>query len=155
MVVIDVLATLPMFAEFDRTSLEPVADVVRSCFFDEGEVVFRRGDVGEGMFFIQSGRVDVIWEIFPHRKFILTSIDPGDFFGEMAILENSTRSATVMAVETLDTLGLSRDNFYQLIHERPYSSLLLIKAIGKKLSSRLRLLNEHLLFTEATLKMLD
>lgn len=155
MIVVDALSSLPMFRDFDKKALEPLADMVALKFFDEGSIIFNKGDEGENMYFIQGGRVDVIWDISAHRKFILTSIESGDFFGEMAILENTTRSATVMAVESLDTLALSRGDFYQLVSFQPSTGLSLIKAIGRKLSGRLRLLNEHLLFTEATLKMLD
>lgn len=149
------LSEIPFFHAFDSDDLGIVGSVLHQQNYLQGSLVFRKGNVGDTMFFLGKGRVDVIWEISSYRRFILASIGTGSFFGEMALLEDSPRSATVMAVESLELFSLARLDFYRILQDHPQVGFLLLEGIGRSLSRRLRLLNEHLLFTDATLTTLN
>ncbi len=151
----DYLSSIPFFHEFSSRDLEIIGGVFKARNYLEADIIFRRLEEGQEIYFIKQGRVDVIWEMSQIRRLILASIESGSFFGEMSLLEHRSRSATVMAVENCELFSLGRQDFFKIINRHPMTGNVLLKGIGRGLGRRLRLLNEHLLFTEATLKMLD
>jgi NADH dehydrogenase len=78
--------------------------------FEEGEDVFRQGDVGDRIYIILAGEADVLQKR-DGKEEICTKLHPGEFFGEMALLENSTRNATVRSTGQLDVLSIPRRDF--------------------------------------------
>lgn len=108
--------------------------------FQKGDVIIREGDGGREMFIIQSGSVDVI-KGEGDSKMVLAVLERGDFFGEMSILENVKRSATVIAKEETRLLVLNAGNFMLKIRKDPTFAF----SIMQKMSNRIRILNEKLL----------
>ncbi len=108
--------------------------------YKKGEVVIKEGDIGREMFIIQSGSVDVVKEE-GENKLILATLERGDFFGEMAILENEPRSASVIAREDTRLVVLNAGNFLIKIRKDPTFAF----SVMQKMSSRIRLLNEKIL----------
>lgn len=108
--------------------------------FQKGDVIIREGDGGREMFIIQSGSVDVI-KGEGDNKMVLAVLERGDFFGEMSILENVKRSATVIAKEETRLLVLNAGNFMLKIRKDPTFAF----SIMQRMSNRIRILNEKLL----------
>ena len=98
--------------DFVQMRLEREAAVARQ-HFEAGEVVFFQGDLGDNVYVIQSGECDVLRETNGLQSPIAT-LGPGDYFGEMALLDDVTRNATVRVRTTMDVLLVSKDDFEAL-----------------------------------------
>lgn len=121
---------LRMVAEAERGRLSR-SFVERYCA--PGEIVFREGDTGDGMFLIWSGRAAIVKGGLDNPV-VLAFRWPGEIFGEMALLDNQPRSATVVALDHLRLLEINRQRFDQLLREAPNIS----RSIMEILSARLR-----------------
>ncbi len=150
-----VLKKIPCFREFDPSVLEPIAEACNTMFFNEEERVFRKGDQANKMFFIQEGIVDVVGFSPSKSQFVLSSKEPGEFFGAMEMLTGTPRSTTVKARKNLMALVLDHRGFLDILAKSPSSALCLLKTIGRSLSERIRQLNEQFIFTRAIASTLD
>lgn len=107
------LARVPMFAELSANEIATVMKLLHSRKVERGVVIAHRGDPAQSMYFIMSGSVAVQ---LPDREVIL---EEGTFFGEIALLRKSKRSATVVARETTALLELESTAFEKLLHDKP------------------------------------
>ena len=113
------MADLSSFNRFART-------------FQAGEVIFSEFEPGDTFYLIQSGRVELVRIIGDIEK-TLDILQPSEMFGEMAILENSPRSATAIALETVKVLEFNRQNFEALMLGNPQIALKLLKMFTKRI----------------------
>lgn len=102
----DALTTVPMFRDLTKKALERLERIARQRSFSAGEVIVSEGDEGVGFFLITSGEVAVTKE---GKE--LSTLGANEFFGEMALLDNYRRSATVTATEATKCLALLRSDF--------------------------------------------
>jgi len=107
--------------------------------YNSGEIIVRQGDVGECMYFIQSGNVEVIRES-DGKEVKLAELGHGEFFGEMALFEKGIRSATVRPLGEVRVLSVDKRLFLRKIHEDPALAF----RIMQKMSHRIRDLNKEL-----------
>ena len=106
--------------------------------FQDGEVIFSAGDKGDGFYLVESGSVQISAVIANGLTRVLAIIPSGDFFGEMAVLDDAPRSATATAMGETETYFLSRDDLLGLLERRPQFALNLIR----EFSLRMRTLNQ-------------
>jgi signal transduction histidine kinase len=125
---------LRLFVSADR---EVLSQSFTELHCHTGEIIFAEGEAGDTMFLIRSGRVAIVKGDLAAPS-ILAYRGAGDIIGEMALLENQPRSATVIALEQSRLLGISRQRFEQLLAETPSAG----RSIMEMLSSRLRRLSE-------------
>ncbi|MBA4180183.1 MAG: hypothetical protein C0506_06290 [Anaerolinea sp.] len=100
------LAGVPIFRDLNKKALERVEKLARERSYGAGDVIVKEGDEGVGFFLITSGKVAVTKD--GHD---LNTLRAGDFFGEMALLDNYRRSATVKALEPTECLAMLRSDF--------------------------------------------
>jgi CRP-like cAMP-binding protein len=100
--------------------------------FRSGEMIFSEYEPGDTFYMIQSGRVRLIKIIGDFEK-TLDILEPSDMFGEMAILENSPRSATAIAIDDVTVLEFNRQNFEILMMGNPQVALMLLKTFAKRI----------------------
>lgn len=103
--------------------------------FGKSEVIFEEGSFGSKMYFIFSGTVR-IFTINPGREVTLGIIGPGEFFGEMALIDSSPRSATAVAEEDAKLLAVDKNQFMELIRTNPEFALLIIQNFSRRLRER-------------------
>lgn len=103
--------------------------------FRAGETIFATGDPGDGLYVIESGRVRIIANIANTEPRVLATFGPGDFLGEMAVLDAAPRSASAQAETDTRALFLSRDEFLQLLEARPPLALGLIRDFSRRMRS--------------------
>lgn len=108
--------------------------------YQDGEVVTRQGDLGDCMFVVQRGRVEIVRERPDGSETRLGVIEEGDLFGEMAIIEKQRRSATARAVGETRVLTVDRRTFLRRVKEDPTLALQVLKS----LSQRVRHMNKLL-----------
>lgn len=107
--------------------------------YKDGKVIIKQGRPGECFYVVQSGRVEVLRES-EHGEQHLANLEPGDFFGEMAIFEKEVRSATIRAVGEARVLKVDKKTLFRRIKEDP----LLAVGLLKKMSHRIRNMSEQL-----------
>jgi CRP-like cAMP-binding protein len=111
--------------------------------YEKGEIICREGDPGECMYIIQSGAVEISRQN-GSQEVVLAMLEQGDFFGEMALLDQQPRSATVKTMSRTRLLPLTRDSFLGRAHEDPEISLHLIKALSQRIDKTSRLLRQKI-----------
>ena len=107
--------------------------------YADGEDIVRQGDVGDCMYVVQSGRVQVVLTSGPSEQH-LVFLDAGDFFGEMAVFEKEERSATVRAAGEARVLKVDKKTLLRRIKEDPLLAVNLLQTM----SHRIRNLNRQL-----------
>jgi len=128
------LREIEMFSDLTAAELAAIAAVTKEMEYPENQIVIKQKDVGETVFLIIDGKVEVLMEEEDGREIFLDTIESGDSFGEMALLENEPRSATVRTMESSRFLILHQQEFNETVMEFPRIAL----KICKVLSSRIR-----------------
>lgn len=100
--------------------------------YKAGEVIFRQGDTGNCMFVIQDGEVEAIAES-DGREFRLRTMGPNDFFGEMALFEKETRTATIRTTKPTRVLSIDKKNFLGGIHEDPSLAFRIVQTMSHRI----------------------
>lgn len=136
----DLLARIPLFSSLGAEDLAHVAAIARVRRLDKGERVFELGEPGRSLFLITEGFVQIHQ---PHREthFELAQLGPGDFFGEMALLNDAPRSATAQAIEPAEVLVLEKADFHALIVEKPGVAPKLLEAMADRIRHADELIN--------------
>lgn len=98
-----------------------------------GEILFRRGDPGDGLYGVLSGRVAVSIESLDGKELVINSFTAGDFFGEIALLDGKGRTATAIAREPSELLFLARRSFLPFIEQRPAIAIRMIAFLCERL----------------------
>jgi CRP-like cAMP-binding protein len=122
------LAKVPLFADCSQRELQTIARVVRDIPHAKGTVIAREGDPGVGLFVIVSGTAEV--SIGGRRK---ATLGPGEFFGEIALLDGGPRTATVTATTDVQLLGLTEWVFRGLMAEHPSIALKTLQQMATRL----------------------
>jgi CRP/FNR family cyclic AMP-dependent transcriptional regulator len=125
---VDALARVPLFGELDRRDLEKVARLFKKRRFTQGETVVREGSGGAAFFMIESGEATV--SVGGNER---TTLTPGDYFGEIALIDEGARSATITASTDLDCYGLTYWDFCPLVQENGVIGWQLLQSMVKKL----------------------
>lgn len=111
----NLVAKVPLFRTLDAARIAAVAGVLQARRAERGERLIRKGDIGDSMYFIVSGDVEVDTETgAPIRR-----LQAGDFFGEVALIAERTRTATITAVSTCKLLVLHKDDFDGFMDAHP------------------------------------
>jgi CRP-like cAMP-binding protein len=127
MVGLAALERTPLFAGLNREHLEEVLRVGGRVSFDTGQAIVERGDPGDAMYIMVSGAAEVDVGGRFHR------LERGDFFGEMAVLAGKPREATVTAVEPLEALQISADEFQAFLSTNPQIAVGMLKSLVERL----------------------
>jgi CRP-like cAMP-binding protein len=129
---VEFLKHVPLFHELDRKSLEAIANAAVEQSYTAGQEIVRQGDTGVGAFIIKSGRAEAVQDRVGHQH-KLAELKTGDVFGEMALLDEFPRSATVRAVEPTTCLGIQRWHFRGILESHPQIALALLPVLTKRL----------------------
>jgi CRP-like cAMP-binding protein len=100
--------------------------------YDAGEVIFRQGDLGDQMYVIQEGKVEVVLEQ-DGKEIVIAVRGPGEFFGEMALFEREERMATVRALGQVRILSVDRKNLLRRVHEDPSLAVHIIQTMSQRI----------------------
>jgi CRP-like cAMP-binding protein len=105
--------------------------------FQKGDIIFCEYEPGDNFYLIQSGRVEIV-KIMGDIQKTIDILNPGEIFGEMAILEEAPRSATALALDTVVALEFNRENFEVLMQGNPQIALKLLKLFSKRIYDQKR-----------------
>jgi CRP-like cAMP-binding protein len=128
---IELLAQVPLLAHCSKRELARIATLADLVEFREGDVVMREGRPGAEFFVIVDG-----WARVTRRGRKLAELGAGDWFGEIALLSDTPRTATVVAGSALQTLVLTRPGLSALIREVPSIGTNVLSAVGERLAAQ-------------------
>jgi CRP-like cAMP-binding protein len=129
----DLLRRMPLFAELDAQQIRLIAAQLREETYEPGDTVMRQGEIGETFFVIESGRLQVTVSQNGDEK-VIAERGPGEYVGEIALLLEVPRTATVTAMTRTKVLALQREDFNRLVADHLYVS----RELERDTSRRLR-----------------
>jgi len=129
----ELLARVPLFAGLSKRHLRGLAAIAREQRFDEGEAIAREGKPGDDFYVIVSGQAKVL-----RGKRALGRLTPGDFFGEIALLDEGPRSASVVAETPITVLTINRRPFQTALQREPSVVLKMLEELAGRLRSQER-----------------
>lgn len=131
--VIETLKKNILFKDLSVSEIKLVQNIIHFRKYSQGEMVFKQGDVGVGMYIIISGAVDVIYD----EKYI-TTLKEDDFFGELALVEeHGLRTASALIKEDSQLLGFFKPDLLEITHQSPEIGVKILFRIAQVLGLRL------------------
>lgn len=133
------LRACALFGSMDDAAINEVARLLRTRRFRRNEVIFHADDPGDTLFVIETGSVKIVLASLEGEEAIIATLGPGEFFGELAILDGAERSATAVALEPAVLGALARTPFLELVAREPGVRVALLAG----LAAELRRLTRH------------
>ena len=137
---VDLLRNVPLFRNLDAAKLKLLAFTSERLTYSAGDNLFLQGDSGDSAYVIVEGEADIIIDT-PGGPITVATVKQNDWVGEIAILCDVPRTATITAKSKLTTLRISKDVFFQLIMQFPQMSV----EIMRELAARLDRTNDQLM----------
>ncbi len=137
-----VLLTIPAFKNFDKKHLKLFLKTLHQREYQPNEYVFHQGDPGIGLYIIMEGEVLISSQTehgYEHKFAVLTE---GDFFGELALLDNEVRSASAVALKNSKLHVVFRPDLDEFIDKYPKQGIEILRGISQIITTRLRRLND-------------
>ncbi len=131
----DLLRSVPIFSDLKPSEIEELVSCVTVKDFPKITTVVHQMDPGDSMFVIVSGKVKVSLYGEDGREIILNNLYPGDFFGEMALLDSEPRSANVTTTEETTCMVLKREDFTRQVKRNPSIALNILSEMSRRLRS--------------------
>lgn len=126
------LREIPIFSDLSPEDLQQIAVIASEQWFPKDTTIFRQDEEGNMMFVILDGHVHVVRSV-NGREQVLSLRGPGDFVGEMAIIESAPRSASLVAVGDVRVLAIDGPTFKGILRERPEVSLAVLRSVSRRL----------------------
>lgn len=126
------LKRVAWFEDLDQRSLDAIANAAVEQTYEPGQFIMRQGDTGVGAFIIRTGEVEVVQEK-DGKETRLATLGPGDVIGEMALLDEFPRSASVRAVKQTSALGIQRWHFKGILESHPQLALALLPILTRRI----------------------
>ena len=123
----------PLFRGLPPATLERMAALATQRGYRRGEIVFSAGDAGDALFGVVSGRIRISTANADGREAFLNIMEPGDSFGEIALLDGGTRTATATATEASELVSIRREPLFDLLEREPKATLELLRLCGERL----------------------
>ena len=124
----DLLSVARLFEGVDAEGMDRIAAVAVEVEFPDDHVIARQGDIGTGFFVIVSGSTRVVRD-----GEVIARLGPGDFFGELSVLDGQPRLANVVADGPTTCLGLATWDFEAVLLEEPRVTLAILRGVARRL----------------------
>ena len=136
----ELLSRVSLFRSLNNKHVAQLALSATMQTYQPGEVIVAQGDVGLGLYVIASGSAEVRTAYPGQEPVTVNVLGPGQFFGEMALLDNNPRSASVIARESSQCLTLTKGNFLAALQSYPEIAVTVLSVISRRLRDTLELL---------------
>jgi len=128
----DILAKVPLFASLDRKDLMTLASSARERQYQAGEELMRQGDTGVGLFILTTGRMRVT-QMRQGATYDLGVLEHGQVFGELSLLDDMPRTATITAIEPSSVIIVPIWDFRAALRENPSMALSLLSSLSQRI----------------------
>jgi CRP/FNR family cyclic AMP-dependent transcriptional regulator len=139
----EMLSKIPVFEKLEVKELRQIASIVHRRQYAKGEYVFYQGDPGLGMYVVEKGTVGIVVVGDDGTQKEVTEMLKGDFFGEIALLDESARSASVIVKEDSELIGFFRPDLFEIIEKTPKTGLKIVVKLAEMIGERLRNMNNE------------
>ncbi|WP_300299135.1 cyclic nucleotide-binding domain-containing protein [Ferrovibrio sp.] len=129
---VELLRRIPLFAKIEASKLKLLAFTSQRLTYKPGDVLFHQGDPGDAAFVIIGGEADVMVDA-PGGQLKVAHLKQNDFVGEIAILCDVPRTATVIAATEVTTLRIEKDLFFRLIADFPQIAIEIMRVLAQRL----------------------
>ena len=129
---VELLKGVPIFAKMEPARLKLLAFTSERMNFGEGQEVCHQGDPGDTLYVILGGVADVLIDS-PSGQIAVAQMKKNNFFGEIAILTDVPRTATIKVRESLSTLKITKDTFYRMVAEFPEMAIEVMRVLARRL----------------------
>ena len=129
---VELLRSIPLFANVEPSKLKLLAFTSERLTFQEGQDLCKQGDVGDAAYVVVDGTADVVIDLPDGGTLTVAQIGRNAFVGDMAILCDMPRTATITATAKLDTLRISKDLFFRLINEFPTMAVEIMRELARR-----------------------
>ena len=140
---VELLRNIPLFAKLEPSKLKLLAFTAERITYDADQTLFSQGDVGDAAYIIVDGAAKVIVDT-PDGELEVAELGRNDFVGEIAILCDVPRTATVRASSKTITLRITKDLFFRLVAEFPEMSVEIMRELASRLEQTTQQLREAL-----------
>lgn len=130
--IVDFLAQIPLFRDLKRRQLESLARLAGEKTYQPGEIIVRQGQGGVGLFILEAGKANVLRQTADGSEAIVNTLGPGDFFGELALLDDGPRTASVVAIEPTRCLAITRWDFLPLLKDDADMAIVILQEIVRR-----------------------
>jgi len=138
---VELLKGVPILAKIEPAKLKLLAFTSERVNYTEGQEVCHQGDPGDAMYVILGGVADVLIDT-PTGQIQVAEMKKNDFLGEIAILCDVPRTATIKAREPLNTLKISKDTFYRMVGEFPTMAIEIMRELAHRVEDTNKKLRE-------------
>jgi len=139
-----ILNRIPVFSDLGKIELRLIEKIVYLRNYHEGEVIFVEGEPGAGMYIIESGKVRICLGPHTDEEHEIALLQDGDFFGELALIDDHPRSATAVALMTTRLIGFFRSDLISIISRTPRMGVKIQQNMLQILVRRLRVTDQRL-----------
>ncbi|MET0154015.1 MAG: DUF1003 domain-containing protein [Candidatus Binatia bacterium] len=133
MVDVDTLNRVPIFSSLDRDDLRELAELCRTVSRDDQHLVFRHGDVPDAMYLIRDGRIEISVWTDDNEELVLATLESGEFFGELGLLDGLPRTASAKAVGHVELIEIRKDDLLAFLRRNPEAALSMMGEIARRL----------------------
>jgi len=141
---VEMLKEISFFSNMSIHDLKQIAEIIIPKKYDKGAVIIEEMTEAERFFIIYRGKIEITKRFEGGEEFVLSVQSDGDFFGEMALLDEGRRSATVRALDPTTVLEISRKDFDTLLYKAPVLAYRILKELSSRLRETGALLISHL-----------
>ena len=127
------LEEVPFFQLLDRDERIALAAVLDEAQMKSGEVLFNFGDPGDALYLVRKGKVELYVKDHTGARITLAECGPGDFFGELSLLDGGARTATALAHEDTELLVLDRGDLLLFLRRKPDAALDMLTVMGRRI----------------------
>lgn len=124
----DFLARVPIFSACTPDEIAAISAVSQDSHYQAGQIIVTQGTPGQAFYLILSGRVEIIRD-----GVSIGTFGPGDFFGDMSLLDQAPRSATIRAIDPTSCLMLSSWDFKAMLQQHPAIAIKLLEVLSRRL----------------------
>ena len=128
-----VLKAVPLFSSFPEEQLRMLATVVTRKSATRSTIVMAGGDATDSLYIVLSGRLKVMMSDSDGKEVILSILGPGEFFGEMGLIDDSPRSASVVAIEACELLSIAKRDFKKCLAENFEMAMAVMRGLVRRL----------------------
>ena len=129
---VELLRSIPLFQNLEPSKLKLLAFTSERLTFQEGQALFHQGDMGDAAYLVVKGAADVVIEGPDGNEIIVAHVGRNAFVGEIAILCDVPRTATITATSELETLRISKDLFFRLVNEFPTMAVEIMRELARR-----------------------
>ena len=138
---VELLRNIPLFAKIEPSKLKLLAFTSQRLTFNPGDSLFKQGDDGDALYVIMEGEADILVDT-PNGQITVATMAKNDFVGDIAVLCDVPRTATVTATSKLTTMRVTKDLFFQLVCQFPQIAIEIMRVLAHRLDITTRKLQD-------------